>query len=207
MSKFLVVDDHPLARAAIRYILEHKKHEVIAESDDGQETLELVVKLKPDILILDININTMNGLDVINALRKMKNSIPIIVMSGKNSDYYASISARRGANGFISKRNSLSELTTAIDTVLNGCGYFPLRINYDGITENQLNDASKIKLLSRREIQVLEYLSQNMDLIDIAKEMEISNKTVSTYKIRLMDKLGLKSRSELYDFIRTNYMY
>ncbi|MFZ4832469.1 response regulator [Rouxiella sp. Mn2063] len=204
MSRFLIVDDHPLARTAIRFLLEKNGHEVVGETADGNEVLPLMAQLKPDVLIIDIDINNIDGLEVINTLRDQRNFTPAIVMSGKNADYYAQRSARVGANGFISKKNNLSDLNIAIEAVKNGYGYFPLRNNSTELLQDSAGDADRIKSLSAREFQVLQYLAQGMEVITIATRMKISNKTISTYKSRLMDKLGLKTRTELLDFVRRN---
>ncbi|QMV52067.1 response regulator [Ewingella americana] len=204
MSRFLIVDDHPLARTAIRFLLENNGHEVVAETADGQEVFGLMTELEPDMLIIDIDINNMDGLEVIENLRTQRNHTPAIVMSGKNADYYALRSAKSGANGFISKKNNLSDLNIAIEAVRNGYGYFPLKSHSSALLEETTSDAERIKTLSAREFQVLQYLAQGMEVITIATRMKISNKTISTYKSRLMDKLGLKTRTELLDFVRRN---
>jgi len=204
MSRFIVVDDHPLARTAIRALLEKNGHEVVAETAEGNEALSLTLALAPDMLIIDIDINNIDGLEVINTLRSQRNFTPAIVMSGKNADYYAQRSAKSGANGFISKKNNLSDLNIAIEAVKNGYGYFPLRNHSTELLQDSASDAERIKTLSVREFQVLQYLAQGMEVSAIAIRIKISSKTISTYKSRLMDKLGLKTRTELLDFVRRN---
>lgn len=204
MRRFLIVDDHPIARMAIRLLLEKNGHQVVAETGDGAEVLPLVHQHAPDILVIDIDIPTINGIDVIDMLRKSRYMLPIIVMSGKNADYYALRSAKSGANGFISKKNNLDDLINAVNTVCSGYGYFPLRMHDTQLVEMPVDDSARIQTLSAREFQVLQYLAEGMEVITIATRMKISNKTVSTYKSRLMDKLGLKTRKDLLDFTRRN---
>ncbi|MDI6958367.1 MULTISPECIES: autotransporter outer membrane beta-barrel domain-containing protein [unclassified Pantoea] len=181
-----------------------KGYQVIAESGDGAEVIPLVYQHDPDILILDIDIPNINGIDVIDMLRKSGYKLPIIVMSGKNADHYALRSAKIGANGFISKKNNLEDLINAVKTVSSGYGYFPLRMHDTQVIDNQVDDRARIQSLSAREFQVLQFLAEGMEVITIATRMKISNKTVSTYKSRLMDKLGLKTRKDLLDFTRRN---
>ncbi|MFZ4214125.1 response regulator, partial [Pantoea endophytica] len=196
MPRFIIVDDHPIARIAIKLLLEKHGHSVIAECGDGEEAVTLVSQLKPDMLIVDIDIPTLNGIEVIKAIRRSGRTLPIIVMSGKNIDYYASQSAKAGANGFISKANNLDDLVNAVNTVRNGYGYFPLNAS-NTLFENQpIDDSVRLKSLSAREFEVLQYLGQGMEVITIATRMKISNKTVSTFKSRLMPKLELKNRKE-----------
>jgi len=204
MRRFVVVDDHPIARMAIRLLLEKHGNQVVGETDDGGEVLPMVHQLKPDVLIIDIDIPTINGIEVIEMLRKSRYMLPVIVMSGKNADYYALQSARSGANGFISKKNNLEDLINAINSVCSGYGYFPLRMHDTQLMEQPVDDSVRIQSLSAREFQVLQYLAEGMEVIGIATRMKISNKTVSTYKSRMMEKLALKTRKELMDFIRRN---
>ncbi|WP_075182678.1 response regulator [Pantoea sp. 1.19] len=204
MRRFIVVDDHPIARMAIRLLLEKQGYQVVAETDDGAEVLPLVQQHAPDLLVIDIDIPTLNGIEVIEQLRKSMFTLPIIVMSGKNPDYYALQSARYGANGFISKKNNLDNLLNAVNTVCAGYGYFPLRINDTRLLEPNADDSQRIQTLSTREFQVLQYLAEGQEVMSIANKMKISNKTVSTYKSRLMEKLGLKTRKDLLDFTRRN---
>lgn len=204
MRRFIVVDDHPIARMAIRLLLEKNDFQVVGETGDGAEVLPLVHQHKPDVLIIDIDIPTLNGIEVIDLLRKSHYMLPIIVMSGKNPDYYALKSAQSGANGFISKKNHLEDLIYAINSVCSGYGYFPLRMHDTRLMEEPADDSARIKSLSTREFEVLQYLAEGMEVITISTRMKISNKTVSTYKSRLMEKLGLKTRKELLDFTRRN---
>lgn len=204
MRRFVVVDDHPIARMAIRLLLEKHGNQVVGETDDGGEVLPMVHQLKPDVLIIDIDIPTINGIEVIEMLRKSRYMLPVIVMSGKNADYYALQSARSGANGFISKKNNLEDLINAINSVCSGYGYFPLRMHDTQLMEQPVDDSVRIQSLSAREFQVLQFLAEGMEVIGIATRMKISNKTVSTYKSRMMEKLALKTRKELMDFIRRN---
>ncbi|WP_097097888.1 response regulator [Candidatus Pantoea floridensis] len=204
MATFIVVDDHPLARLAIRMILEKSDHQVLAEAGDGDVVQQLLNSHKPDALILDIDLPGINGIDVIAALRATGNRTPIVVMSGKNADYYAVESMKAGANGFISKQNNLEGLLLAVNAVLSGYGYFPLRMHATYDVSAHASDSDKIRLLSKREFEVLRYLAEGKEIISIAGRMKISNKTVSTYKARLMDKLGLKNQRDLLEFARRN---
>jgi len=204
MSRFLIVDDHPLALTAIRFLLEKSGHTVVGETADGQEVLSLMAEHKPDMLIIDIDINNLDGIEVIKLLRSRGDYTPAIVMSGKNADFYALRSAQSGANGFISKKNDLSALRTAIEAISSGYGYFPLKSQSNILVEETANDAERIKTLSAREFQVLQFMAQGLEVSTIAMRMKISNKTISTYKSRLMDKLGLKTRMDILDFVRRN---
>lgn len=204
MAAFIVIDDHPLARLAIRMLLEKEGHTVVAESDSADRIVELVRQHGAEALIMDIDLPGISGTEAIALLREADIRVPVIVMSGKNPAYYTRLSMKAGANGFISKQNSLGDLSQAVGAVFSGYGYFPLRMHETWEESVAEPDADRLRRLSKREFEVLRYLGEGREIISIAARMEISNKTVSTYKARLMEKLGLKNQRDLLDFTRRN---
>ncbi|HFV9295662.1 TPA: LuxR C-terminal-related transcriptional regulator, partial [Serratia fonticola] len=129
----------------------------------------------------------------------------ILVLTGKDDDHYVKRCASAGADGFISKRNHLTELHDALRALKGGYSYFPSnwgRMAVAGVSAG--DDKSKMARLSVKELQVLQYLSRGIKVIDIGVQMQISDKTVSTYKRRLMHKLELHNMLELYDFTQRN---
>lgn len=206
MANFIIIDDHPLARLAMRHMLEKEGHSVVAESGEGEGVDQLLSQNRVDALIVDIDLPGVNGIEMISLLRKSGVKLPAIVMSGKNADYYSVESMKAGANGFISKKNNLEDLLQAINAVFSGYGYFPLRMHQAYETSGPENDNERIQTLSKREFEVLKYLSEGKEIINIANRMKISNKTVSTYKTRLMEKLGLKNQRDILDFTRRNHI-
>ncbi|WP_447880793.1 response regulator [Serratia fonticola] len=129
MSKVIIVDDHPIVRMAIQFLVEKEGHCVVAETGDGIEALALVDLHYPDIVVVDVDILTLNGIEVVRALREKSFPGIIIVISGKNPEFYSPRSALSGADGFISKKNNLPELVTAIKAAQNGYSYFPALLN------------------------------------------------------------------------------
>ncbi|HBT4792455.1 TPA: response regulator [Klebsiella quasipneumoniae subsp. similipneumoniae] len=204
MSTVLIVDDHPIVRMAIRFLVEKEGHCVIAETGDGAEALELVNLHYPAITIIDVDIVTLNGLDVVKRLREASYPGIIIVISGKNADFYSPRSAMSGADGFISKKNNLPELVSAIKAAQNGYGYFPLKRFESNHSQQLKDDQERLCTLSPQEFQVFQHIIKGFDNMKIAGKMMISHKTVSTYKSRMMDKLGCKTQLDLFDFARRN---
>ncbi|UUW17352.1 response regulator [Serratia ureilytica] len=205
MNNVLIVDDHPVARLAVKMLLEKDQLTVVGETDDGLQALLLAKRLAPDLVIVDIDIPSLNGVDVVQRLRKSGYAGGILVLTGKDDDHYVKRCASAGADGFISKRNNLSELHDAVRAIKGGYGYFPVnraRMEAAGVTPG--DDKSKLAELSAKELQVLSYLAKGIKVIDIGLQMQISDKTVSTYKRRMMDKLELKNMLELYDFTQRN---
>lgn len=206
MANFIIVDDHPLARLAMRIMLENAGHHIVAESEMAENVEKLILQHDVSALIIDIGLPGMTGIELIATLRNAGVQLPVIVMSGKDPGYYSAESIKAGANGFISKKNHMNDLLQAVHAVFSGYGYFPLRMQESAGISRIKSDAERVRLLSRREREVLKLLSQGKEIIYIAHQLQISNKTVSTYKARLMEKLGLKNQRDLLEFSRRNHI-
>ncbi|OIX90535.1 response regulator [Pantoea sp. Ae16] len=202
MAAFIVVDDHPLARIALRLLLEQAGHTVVAETDRGEDATHLVRRFAAEALVMDIDLPGIDGIQAIASLRAEDIHIPVIVVSGKNTEHYAAQSLKAGANGFVSKQNHLSDFAGAVSAVFSGYGYFPLHTHQACLSQGPAPDTARLNTLSRREFEVLRYFSKGLDISGIASCMQVSNKTVSTYKTRLMHKLNLENHRDLLDFAR-----
>lgn len=201
-STAIIVDDHPLARVAIRNLLENDGFNIVAEAGDGAEALKTVAEHQPDVVIVDVDIPIMSGIEVVETLRKKQFRLIIIVVSAKNDFFYGKRSADAGANAFISKKEGMTNIISAIRAAQNGYSYFPLSLN--GFVGSLSNEQEMLMSLSSQEIKVMRAILNGADNMKIAEEMFISNKTVSTYKSRLMEKLGCKSLMELFSFAHRN---
>lgn len=198
----VIVDDHPMARMAIRNLLENEGITIVAEAGDGAQALLLVDQHRPDLVIVDVDIPVMSGIEVVEKLRKEAFSRIIIVVSAKNDLFYGKRSADAGANAFISKKEGMTNIIAAVNAAQNGYSYFPLSLH--AFMGSLSSEQEMLQSLSSQEIKVMRYILKGEDNTKIASEMCISNKTVSTYKSRLMEKLGCKSLMELYSFTQRN---
>lgn len=176
----IIIDDHPLAIAAIRNLLIKNDIEILAELTEGGSAVQRVETLKPDIVIIDVDIPGVNGIQVLETLRKRQYSGIIIIVSAKNDHFYGKHCA----------------------AAKNGYCYFPFSLNR--FVGSLTSDQQKLDSLSKQEISVMRYILDGKDNNDIAEKMFISNKTVSTYKSRLMEKLECKSLMDLYTFAQRN---
>ena len=179
----IIIDDHPLAIAAIRNLLIKNDIEILAELTEGGSAVQRVETLKPDIVIIDVD-------------------IPGVNVSAKNDHFYGKHCADAGANGFVSKKEGMNNIIAAIEAAKNGYCYFPFSLNR--FVGSLTSDQQKLDSLSKQEISVMRYILDGKDNNDIAEKMFISNKTVSTYKSRLMEKLECKSLMDLYTFAQRN---
>ena len=138
----------------------------------------------------------------VEELRKRRYQRTIIIISAKNELFYGKRSADCGANGFVSKKEGMNNILAAIDAANNGYSYFPFSL--ERFCTHGITDQDRLDTLSTQEMKVFRYILSGVDYTTIGSKMNISNKTVSTYKVRLMDKLGCSTLLELYDFAQRN---
>lgn len=191
MKNALIVDDHPSVRMALKHTLEKLRFIVVDECDNGVSAIQLIKNNHYHIVILDIGIPTMDGMAVISSVRKAENKTRILVFTSQIQDLYASRCMAAGASGFVSKNDDMENVASAIKAIESGYSFFP---HIDASTANSSSLANR---LSNRELDVLRKLTRGMTNNEIAADMCLSNKTISTYKTRIMDKLGISTLVEL----------
>jgi len=203
MNTVFIIDDHPVIRLAIRMLLEHEENfKVVGETDNGCDAIQMVRECMPDLIILDISIPKLDGLEVLCRFNAMNASMKTLVLTAQSPTLFATRCMRSGADGYVCKEGDLSELMSAIRAVLSGYNYFPsqaLNPNDEACKELEL-----FKAVNDRELMVLQLFAQGRTNKEIAKGMFLSNKTVSTYKKRLMQKLQAKSLVELIEIAKRN---
>ncbi|CRM04047.1 response regulator [Pseudomonas marginalis] len=203
MNTVFIIDDHPVIRLAIRMLLEHEENfKVVGETDNGCDAIQMVRECMPDLIILDISIPKLDGLEVLCRFNAMNASMKTLVLTAQSPTLFATRCMRSGADGYVCKEGDLSELMSAIRAVLSGYNYFPsqaLNTNDEACKELEL-----FKAVNDRELMVLQLFAQGRTNKEIAKGMFLSNKTVSTYKKRLMQKLQAKSLVELIEMAKRN---
>jgi two-component system, NarL family, response regulator EvgA len=194
MSTILVVDDHPAFRMIMKMqLMQLLGVEDIIEADNGQTAVELARQHNPVLAILDLDIPRISGLDVIPRLKLAQPAIRVMVLSGHDPATFAPRAMRSGVHGFVGKSQDMKEIMRGVEAVLAGYDCFPA----EAMIEEQ---ESSLKLLSAREVEVLQFLAQGLSNRDIACRMFLSDKTVSTYKCRIQEKLGLASLADMMDF-------
>ncbi|HEO1727131.1 TPA: response regulator transcription factor [Pseudomonas aeruginosa] len=204
MSRILIVDDHPVIRMAMKMLLEAEGHQIVGDTDNGVDAISLGRELKPDLVILDIGIPRLDGLEVISRLMVLALPLKILVLTGQSASLFALRSMQAGAAGFVCKQGGLAELVTAVNAVASGYSYFPSSAMRPVQQGAYSDDVELLGRLSDREVSVLQYLSQDYSNKQISEQMFISNKTVSTYKARLLLKLNAGSLVDLIEFAKRN---
>ena len=193
MKRIVIIDDHPMIRGTVAGVLRADPElEVLGECGDGEDGLKMVLDQNPDLLILDLDLPRLDGLSMIRRIRANNDKIRILVLSAKPEQVMAGHTRLAGANGYVGKGREVGELITAVKTVLFGYDCFPA----DAASGRE----GGLNLLSPREVEVLQYLARGVSNKDIATRLFLSDKTVSTYKSRIQEKLGLSSLAALIEF-------
>lgn len=199
MIRVLVADDHPLLRNGLRQVLAQEPDLMVgAEAEDSDQTLEYVEREPWDIVILDITMPGRSGLDVLRDIRRKHPDLPVLVLSMHSEDQFAVRAIKAGANGYISKDNVASEVVRAIRKILTGKKYVSAKLAE--ILADALNadtERPRHETLSDREFQVLCQLASGKTVSQIATEITLSVKTVSTYRARILEKMSMRNNAEL----------
>ena len=199
MIRVLIADDHAIVREGIkRTLADVEDIQVVGEAGDGPALLALLRAGVADVVILDLAMPGMNGLELLEDIRRRKPDVPILVLSMYPTDQYAVRAIRAGASGYINKARPPSELIAAIKTVAARRHYV------DSETAESLAshvDATAAQLphekLSNREYEVMCLIAQGKSVSEIADSLALSVKTVSTYRSRILEKLGLRHNAEI----------
>ena len=205
MNTVFIVDDHPVIRLAIRMLLEHEGYEIVGETDNGVDEMQMIRECVPDLIILDISIPKLDGLEVLSRFNTMNSTLKTLVLTAQSPKLFAMRCMQSGAAGYVCKQEELSELVSAIKAVFSGYNYFPSQ----ALTpeKNETDNFSEIELFKQvndRELMVLKLFAQGKTNKEIATGMFLSNKTVSTYKKRLMQKLKANSLVDLIELAKRN---
>lgn len=204
MIRALIVDDHAVVRNGIVHIIaETNDIKCVAEANQGSEALQLVRENDYDIVVLDIRLPDISGLDILKQLLILKPRLRVLILSGFSEKQYATRALKAGALGYLTKDSIPEELIAAIHKVAHGERYVSLALGE--ILASRLSGKKEPHdSLSDREYQVMCMLASGKAVTQVAKAMGLSVKTVSTYRSRLLDKLRLESTAELIHYAIQN---
>ena len=199
MIKILIADDHPVVRKGLKDIIQETSDMTVSgEAGKGQEVLENVRKIDFDVVVLDIAMPGRSGLDILKELKSEKPELPVLILSIHPEEQYAVRVLKAGASGYLTKDSAPDELITAILKVSRGKKYISSslaeKLAYDleiGV-EKPLHEA-----LSDREYEVMCRIASGKTVKEIAEELFLSVKTISTYRARILEKMQMKSNAEL----------
>jgi two-component system response regulator NreC len=210
LPRVLLADDHAVLRSGLRLLLtSQNEFEVVGEASSGTETLTLAEQLQPDLILLDLSMPALGGLDALPALRKLVPSARILILTMHDDPQYLRQALKHGASGYVLKKAADAELLSAMRGVLRGEVYVHPSMTRilleDMLPESQsTSEKDTWSNLSEREQEVLKMVALGHTSAEIASQLNLSAKTVETYRTRGMEKLGLRTRAALVRFALQN---
>lgn len=206
MIKVFIVDDHEIIREGLKMILKEESDlVVVGEAQEGLEALEKIQKIDCDILLLDMNMPGRSGIDLLADLKSLKPNLHILVLSIHPEDKFALRTLKAGASGYLCKDTALEELVVAIRKIHTKGRYISTtlaeQLAFEIIPENETLPHES---LSSRELEIMIKLASGQKVKDIATELDLSVSTVFTYRVRVFEKIKVKSNVELTHYAITN---
>ncbi len=198
MIRILVADDHPIVRKGLKQIIEETSDIIVEdEAGDGYEVLEKIQKNNFDIVLLDISMPGKNGLDVLKQIKTIKSNLHVLILSMHPEEQYAIRVLKAGASGYLTKESAPEELVKAIRKVANRGKYVSSSLAEKLVFDLSTGNKMAHETLSDREFQVMCMIASGKTVSEVADELSLSVKTVSTYRARILDKMRLKNNAEL----------
>lgn len=206
MTRVLIADDHAIVRKGLRQIAKEQSAGIeIDEAENGQEVMEKIQQTNYDVLVLDISMPGRNGLDILQEVRHSSPALPVLILSMHPEEQYAIRMLKSGASGYLTKDCAPDQLVPALQKIARGGKYVS-----DTLAERLLFDLTgdstqkPHELLSDREYSVLLLIGQGKTPTEIAEQLVLSVKTVSTYRTRILEKLNLQTTAELIRYVVEN---
>lgn len=207
--KVLIAEDHLMVREGIKNLLELDGDiKIVGEADNGQQCLELIKKVNPDIILLDINMPIMNGLEMLKKLReeRKKENDKVLILTIHNEIEYLTKAVEIGVNGYVLKDSNSIVLRKAIFAILNGESYIETTLT-PLLKERLIKNSEESDSLTRREIEVLKLIAEGLFNKEIASKLSISEKTVKNHVSNIFKKINVADRTQAAVYaIRKNYV-
>jgi two-component system invasion response regulator UvrY len=197
--KILIADDHAIVRHGLKQILADEfKRASFAEARNGQEVLDTVWKQNYDVVVLDITMPGRSGLEVLKEIKKAKPKLPVLVLSMHPEDQFAMRVIKSGASGYMTKESAPAELVGAVKRIIAGGKHISPSVA-DLMASYITMDSSRPshEQLSNREFQVMRMIASGKTVSEIARMLSLSVRTISTYRARILEKMGMKTNAEL----------
>ncbi len=195
--RVLLVDDHAILREGLRALLDRQADiEVVGEACDGQEALDMAIRFQPDVVVMDISMVGMDGLEATRHLREMQPDMRVVVLTQHDDPLFVNSSLEAGASGYVLKRMGGARVIDAIHSVHQEGTYLPSDI-LKHILQKPSQEQKGLEALTPREKEVLKLVAEGFSSQEIAKKLFVSAKTVSVHRTNLMRKLGVRKNTEL----------
>ena len=202
-TRILIVDDHAVVREGLKqFLADTLDLEIAGEAKDGRQALALVREQSWDLVLLDISMPDRNGLEVLKEIKRESPDLPVLIFSMFSEDEYALTSLETGASGFLTKESAPDQIIGAIRRVTQGGKYVSSDLGEKLLSQSRSPREPRMhELLSKREFEILLSISRGVSLTRIGERLHLSVKTVSTYRARIVEKLGLRTNAELTRYV------
>ena len=200
--KIVIIDDHPVFCLGMKELINKDENlQVVASEESAKRACDVIRKVMPALVIVDISLKDGNGIDLIDAIRTDFGDLPILLLSMYDESLYAERAIRAGANGYITKREATSQIVKAIRSVLDGEIYVSSKIKdkvfRQFISRQQPEEVFAFDTLTNRELEVFRLIGEGLATKEIAETLHLSIKTIGTYREKIKEKLSLKHYTEL----------
>jgi DNA-binding NarL/FixJ family response regulator len=193
-TRVILADDHTLVRAGIRRILESQpQFEVVAEAANGAAALEALGRHQADVLVLDLNMNGLEGIDVLREVKRTSPDLKVVILTMHSGREYVTRALAEGADGYLLKDSAVQDLAAAIESVIGGGTFFSPAIQQQMAEMVRDGHRQGLHGLTEREREVLTLIARGLSTKEIAATLDIGPRTVETHRANLMRKLGVKS--------------
>ncbi len=198
MIKILLVDDHPIIRRGLKELLTENGNETfVGEAQTSQEALELIQRQNWDMVVLDIAMPGRGGLDVLKEIKQQRPKLPVLILSMHSEEQYGARALRMGASGYMTKEAAPENFLSAVKKIMRGEMYITATLAEKLAINLRRGDLAPHETLSDREYQVMCMIASGKTVSEIAGELCLSVKTVSSYRTRILEKMEIKNNAEL----------
>ena len=206
MIRIFIADDHPILRAGLKTLLaECEDMKVTGEASSGEEAIRMIRSGDHDVVLLDITLPDMNGVDALKQIKRHRPELSVLILSMHPEEQYAVNLLRAGASGYVPKEAAPDQLVAAIRTVMNGRRYVSAALAEALVRELADPDQQPShSALSEREFQIFCKLAAGMSVSQIGGSLNLSVKTISTYRSRILEKMGMKTNADLISYAIRN---
>ena len=197
--RILLADDHAMVVEGLRALLENS-YEIVGVAADGRAMLEVACKLHPDVIVVDVSMPSLNGLDAAERLKTLLPDVKLVFLTMQDNSNLAAAALRLGAVGYVLKHSAASELMTAISAVLEGKSYVTPKLRPENWAVREARAQQYSKELTPRQREVLQLLAEGRGMKEIAAILEVSNRTIMYHKYHIMQEFDLKNNADIVLF-------
>jgi two-component system, NarL family, invasion response regulator UvrY len=205
MIRIIIVDDHPIVRRGLKQVLnEEPGIKVVGEAENAQEAFKIIRTIDCDAVVLDISLPGTNGVEILKQLKHEYKKLPVLILSMHAEEQYAVRVMRAGASGYLIKESAPEELIKAIRKIISGGKYISSSLAERLFTDIDASGKPRHEKLSDREFEIMRMIAQGKAIKTIGEELCLSEKTVSTYRTRLLEKMNMHTNAELINYALKN---